>query len=118
MVGNAAVIRVSSVMCRSASSGTLKSTRTRTRLPATSISRIVFLFIIIHLRLEAFLCDEVCEISDAAGITPLVVIPGKNFDHFATGDQCREAIDNRRAIIATVVRRDKRFIRVSENAFE
>src|SRR5579884_2281312 len=44
IVGRAALMRVSSVMFRSASRGTLKSTRTRTLLPATSISRIVFLF--------------------------------------------------------------------------
>src|SRR5689334_4942119 len=40
-------MRVSSVM-RAPSSGTLKSTRTSTRLLFTSISRIVFLFIRIH----------------------------------------------------------------------
>ena len=44
MVGRAATIRVSSVIFVP-SSGTLKSQRTNTRLPDTSISSMVFLFI-------------------------------------------------------------------------
>src|SRR5258708_3180318 len=40
-------MRVSSVICCSASNGTLKSTRTKSRLPATLISRIVCLFMLV-----------------------------------------------------------------------
>src|SRR5215469_14591532 len=46
IVGRAATMRASSVIRCCSSRGTLKSTRTRTRLPITSISRTVFLFIV------------------------------------------------------------------------
>src|SRR5258708_20638441 len=89
-------MRVSSVMCCSESNGTLKSARTNTRFPARSISRIVFLFMSFVLMkkgsplpgdpqpLPAFLSDEVREISNTAGVAPLVIVPGEDLDHLAT----------------------------------
>src|SRR6266566_8081347 len=118
IVGMAALIRVSSVMCSSASRGTLKSTRTSTRLPATWMSRMVFLFIIYHSRLKAFLCNEVCQVGNAARVTPLVIVPGENFNHIATKDHSQESIDDRGVRIATEVGRNKRLLRIFKNAFE
>src|SRR5260370_17252611 len=95
MVGRAARMRVSSVMCRSESNGTLKSTRTNTRFPARSISRIVFLFmsfVLLKKRspgsgdpkpLPAFLSDQVGEISHTARVAPLVILPPPHLAHLA-----------------------------------
>src|SRR6266699_6997244 len=103
MVGSAALIRVSSVICWSASNGTLKSTRASTRFPATSISRIVFLFI----SLQAFLCNEVSEVSDAARVAPLVVVPRDNLDHVTAKNHRREPVHNRRMRVAPEVSGDQ-----------
>ena len=71
-VGSAAWMRASSVMLRSSSSGTLKSTRTRTRLPSTSRSSSV--------RTHQHLLGEVHA---AVGVAPLVVVPGDDLDQVA-----------------------------------
>src|SRR5512142_1280966 len=99
IVGRAARMRVSSLTLPSLI-GTLKSTRTRTRFPFTSISRTVFLLNILSSQVHnkrmgskkplAFLSPynlvleglghQRGQVSRAAGVTPLVVIPGNDLD--------------------------------------
>src|SRR5258708_3475647 len=54
-----------------------------------------FLVHFLHSGLKAFLCDKVCEISNAAGVTPLVVVPGDYFHHVAAANHRRETINDR-----------------------
>src|SRR5688572_33022313 len=83
MVGIAARIRESSVTLPSAS-GTLKSTRTKTRLPATSASRTVSLSMgaaASGSRDGQARRDVGDEVGHAAAVAPLVVVPGDDLDH-------------------------------------
>ncbi len=73
MVGMAARMRESSETLPSAS-GTLKSTRTKTRLPATSASRTERASMSGGDRQTGG--DERDQIGDAAAVAPLVVVPG------------------------------------------
>src|SRR5258708_18101772 len=123
-------MRVSSVMCCSESNGTLKSTRTNTRFPARSISRIVFLFMSFVLMkkgsplpgdpqpLPAFLSDEVREISNTAGVAPLVIVPGEYLDHVATLNHGQLSVDDRGMGIPTEIHPAKRLLWLGENAIE
>src|SRR5688572_27439008 len=126
IVGTAARTRESSLTLPS-SMGTLKSTRTRTRLPAGSKSRTVSLSIsggaARRLRgaalAEAFaeaLADVRHEIGDAAAVAPLVVIPGDDLDHPLADDHRRQRVDDRRAVVALVVHRDERLVADAEDA--
>src|SRR5258708_13978590 len=119
IVGKAAVMRVSSVILPS-SSGTLKSTRTRTRLPFKSTSRMVFLFngwllTNIHgarkgrrfrrrpeIRRSALdrFTHKVHNVAAAAGIAPLVVVPGHDLDHRLVDYHREFGIPNARMPIA------------------
>src|SRR5438128_12570086 len=114
MVGREARMRVSSVTCPSASNGTLKSTRMSTRFPATSISRTVFLFIHVILTtcyiqvsqevsLQAFFGNEIREVGDAAGIAPLVVVPGHDLDHVPAKHHRRETINDSRVCVTAKI---------------
>src|ERR1700690_2058930 len=140
IVGSAATIRLSSVILPS-SSGTLKSTRTKTRLPAASRSRIVSLFIDtsslawpdvgtrgrsdlssrsgFRRWLEA-LGDELGEVGDAAAVAPLVVVPGKNLDEVAgpADDHRQRGVDDRGARVGLEVHRDERLVADAEDALE
>src|SRR5665811_1579639 len=108
IVGRAATIRLSSVILPSAR-GTLKSTRTNTRLPAASRSRMVSLFILtsglatagdrpggrspqrkgleglsvvtsaLGWWLEA-LGNELGQVGNAAAVAPFVVVPGQDLN--------------------------------------
>src|SRR5260370_37527829 len=114
MVGRAALMRVSSVICWFESRGTLKSTRTKTRFPARSMSRIVFLSISLSLRertarsLKAFFGDKVCEIGNATGVTPLVIVPCDDLDHVTADNHRRESINNRGMGFTPEIGRNKR----------
>src|SRR5664279_5050198 len=138
IVGNAATIRLSSVILPS-SSGTLKSTRTKTRLPAASRSRIVSLFIVTSalaagdrdgrpLRpprsgtwrwLEA-LGDELGQVGDAAAVAPFVVVPGQDLDELAgsADDHRQSGVDDRGARVGLEVHRDERLVADAEDALE
>src|SRR5437764_7977718 len=129
MVGSDARMRLSSVICRSASTGALKSTRTSTRFPAASISRTVFLFIqfvpttcyiqvLQEVSLKAFFREEMDEIGNAARVAPLVVIPGDNLDHVPANDHRRKAINDRGVGVTPEIGRTTPFLCIIENALE
>src|SRR5579884_403302 len=89
-------MRVSSVMCPASSWGTLKSTRTSARLPRTSMSSTVFLFMAPASLLETLLAQELQQIGAATGIAPLVVVPGHDLDQIAAdGDGIQRGVDGR-----------------------
>src|SRR5258706_4134891 len=107
-VGSVSRTRVSSLTTPSLS-GTLKSTRMSTRLPRTSTSLIVSLFM--HSLGGGVMLQRAChalklrgheldQIAATAGISPLVVIPGQHF-HATIADNFRIAgIDDGRVRIA------------------
>src|SRR5205823_5565112 len=70
------------------------------------------------LPLEPFAGDEGCEIGDAAGVAPLVVVPGEDLDHRATYDHRRETIDDRRMRIAPQIGRDQGLLAVIQNTLK
>src|SRR6266550_3045858 len=121
-VGSAARIRVSSATSPF-SSGTLKSTRTRTRFPRTSASRMVRLSNAAavlaasgdrdaHLR-----GDELDDVGEAARVAPLVVVPGNDLDHVAQDDRVQPA-DDRRVRVALQIARDERLLGVIHDPLE
>src|SRR6266581_2700715 len=59
-----------------------------------------------------------CEISNTAGVAPLVIVPSNDLDHVAADNHCRKSINDRGMRIATEVHRDKRFICIFEDALE
>src|SRR6185437_17102285 len=101
MVGSAARMRVSSVIVPPSSSGTLKSSRTSTRLPRTSTSRTVALSM-----LEP-LSHEVGQVGDPAGIAPLIVVPGDDLDHVVAQHHCREAVNDGRVGVTPEIAGDQ-----------
>src|SRR5688572_29458118 len=121
MVGSAARMRESSLTLPS-SMGTLKSTRTKTRLPCGSMSLTVCfskggapaLFggcerwcrllraagRSLHLALSSATLAQLPgherdEVRDAARVAPLVVVPGDDLDHVAEDDRVHGADDGR-----------------------
>src|SRR6266850_5460312 len=121
-VGRAARMRVSSATLP-LSSGTLKSTRTRTRFPRTSASRMVRLSKVTrvlaassdrdaHLR-----GDELGDVGEAARVAPLVVVPGNDLDHVAEDDRVQRAHD-RRVRVALQVARYERLLGVIHDPLE
>src|SRR5918995_880925 len=94
--------------------GTLKSTRTSARLPRTSasvIDRFAMLGcsvrtsdrraqLLVFPGIDALLTDEGDELGDAAGIGPLVVVPGQDFDEVVAQRHCGQPIDDGRARVA------------------
>ena len=110
-------MRVSSLTCPS-SMGTLKSTRTRTRLPAGSKSRTV------SLSMAQALGDagvqpsghEVDEVRDAAAVAPLVVVPGDDLDQVATHGHRAGGVDDRGACVALEVDGHERVVRDAQDA--
>src|SRR5262245_33118647 len=118
MVGIEARMRESSVTWPSCN-GTLKSTRTKTRLPATSASRMVCLFIGRvsggHRQPRRDVGDQV---GHPAAVAPLVVVPGDHFDHRAADDHRRLAVDDRGSLVALEVHRHERLVRHAEDALE
>src|SRR4029079_3275032 len=77
IVGSAASLRIASAT-RPPSRGTLKSTRSSTRSPATGASRtLAFEKLTEPARSE----DLGGEVDAAVGVAPLVVVPGDDLDH-------------------------------------
>src|SRR5689334_22536099 len=68
--------------------------------------------------LHAFLCDEMGKVGDAAGIAPLVVVPGHDLDHVAAKDHRRETVNDSRVCVTTKIAGDQWLISVCENAVE
>src|SRR5712671_300713 len=118
IVGIAARIRESSVTLPSAS-GTLKSTRTKTRLPVASKSRMVSLSTGSGVAGDGQpRRDEADEVGDAAAVAPLVVVPADDLDHRPVQDHRRGRVDDRRPGVAAEVRRDEGFVADPEDALE
>src|SRR5688572_15691169 len=92
MVGSDARMRASS-MISPPSIGTLKSTRTRTRLSRASSSWMERLRFTYEL-LRALLRDEGGKVRDAAGVAPLVVVPGSDLDHVVPHHHRDQRVDD------------------------
>src|SRR5947207_5792801 len=117
IVGRAARIRESSVTLPSAS-GTLKSTRTKTRLPAASKSRMVSLSIVSWARAAVRRRsggghrqpsgDEADQIRDSAAVAPFVVVPADDLHHRPVKDHRRFGVDDRVPGVAPEVGLDER----------
>src|SRR5438309_3956320 len=92
-------MRVSSVM-RPSSSGTLRSARRKTRLPSTSTSRIVSLFMARladgTARLEPR-CHVAGQVCDPAAVFPVVVVPRDHLDQVLADNQGVVAVDAARS---------------------
>src|ERR1035437_2057635 len=139
MVGNAAWIRLSSVIFPS-SSGTLKSTRRKTRFPAASRSLMVSLFIVTSVvawtrplsraasRPPGLACwcwlqtlgDELGQVGDAGAVAPLVVVPRQHLGKVAgaADDHGQGGVDDGRAGVALEVHRDERLVGDAEDVLE
>src|SRR5690348_12521670 len=105
-------MRVSSVMAPAASRGTLKSTRTKTRFPPTSTSSMVFLA-----TLQSLAGNVDGQVADAAGVAPLVVVPGDDLDHIADHERIQGAHDSR-VRVALEVHRDQRLFSVGHDPLQ
>src|SRR6266576_1390721 len=100
MLGRVSTMRVSSVTRPRSSSGTLKSTRMNTRRFFRSRSR---MDIFAMFGLETFLIHKVDHVAHAAGVSPLVVVPGDNF-HAITLDNARHgSVHDGGARVTTIV---------------
>src|SRR6476659_3086372 len=109
-------MRVSSVMWRSSSSGTLKSTRTSARFPfscAADRSRTVSLGI--RLQLAA---DVLQQVHAARCVPPLVVVPAAHLHEESVHHVRALAVQDARMRVADVVARHELDVRVLEDALE
>src|SRR6266403_4012051 len=135
-VGSVSRMRVSSVTTPSLS-GTLKSTRMKTRFPRRSRSLMVSLFIVQEVASDEWLVarraspflpplsqpissefggQEFDEVAATAGIAPLVVVPGQDFYAAVADNFGVFGIDNRGIRIPLEVGRDEFFLGVGEDA--
>src|ERR687887_2035545 len=123
-------MRESSVTLPS-SSGTLKSTRTKTRFPDASRSRTVSLSTAAGpgamggsgagdrrrpLGAPQALRDEPDEVGHAAAVTPFVVVPGDDLHHRPAEDHRRGGVDDRTALVAPEVRAHQGLVGHAEDA--
>src|SRR5262245_39012584 len=93
-------MRVSSPIAPSLS-GTLKSTRTNTRRPATSMSRSE------SFRLESFLDEQPQQIDAPVRVAPLVVVPREDLHEIAVHHFRVRRVDDRGVRVALEVDRDE-----------
>src|SRR5262245_47498292 len=112
-------MRVSSVM-RPPSSGTLKSTRRKTRFPPkSSRSTVCFATATLvpgtALERPGHVADQVTH---AAGVAPLVVVPGQHLHEIAVDDGRRWQIHDRRVWVAVEVHGHQLFIGRVEDPLE
>ena len=68
------------------------------------------------LSLQPFCRNKLDEIADAAGVAPLVVVPGKHLDQSSVDDLRVFGINNRRIRIPFEVARDKRLFGKRQNS--
>src|SRR5262245_57454284 len=133
IVGTAARIRRSFVMLPASSSGTLKSTRMRTRLPRISrSSSMVFLTIESssmderHSRVTSrsplqHLADAGHQVRRPAAVAPFVVVPAQHLDELtlaARHDHCALGVEDATVGVADDVAGDERIFRILENALK
>src|SRR5204862_1763877 len=62
--------------------------------------------------LEPLLREERAQVAHAAGVAPLVVVPGDHLDHVAADDHRAQAVDDRAVGIALEVAADERLFGV------
>src|SRR5262249_61816950 len=103
-------MRVSSAI-RPFLSGTLKSTRTKARLPLRSTSLMESLS-------NSFFHQQPNEVDTSARITPLVVVPGEHLHEIAIHHLRVSRVDDRRIRIAFQVDGHEFVRRVSEDALQ
>src|SRR5215831_1969313 len=116
-VGRASRIRVSSVtFCRS-SSGTLKSTRTKTRFPVSCRSSMERNISPPRAGLALGL-DQPGEVDHPVGEAPLVVVPGHHLGEVAVDDEGVGPVDDGRVRVAVVVDRDRLGLAVLEHVLQ
>src|SRR6516165_8781231 len=101
-------MRRSSETAPSFVSGTLKSTRTSTLRPLRSRSRIVCLGNGVILPGSAQSGHPGDQVGGAAGVAPLVVVPGDGLDQVAADDQRLVGREDARVRVADDVARDQR----------
>src|SRR4030095_4828966 len=99
-------MRVSSAI-RPSLSGTLKSTRTKARLPARSTSLMESLG-------NAPLHQHADEVDTSARVAPLVVVPGQNLHEIAIHDFRVRRVDDTRIRIALEVHGHEFICRIGE----
>src|ERR1039457_7693484 len=97
MVGIASRILRSSLMTPSRI-GTFRSSRSRTRLPCTSMSSMVAFDSAPMVRLEPG-DDQADQVDDTAGVAPLVVIPGEHLHRAVAEHLRRGCVEDGRARI-------------------
>src|SRR5689334_9976285 len=113
MVGSVSRILVSSVTLPSSESGTLKSTRMKTRCPSRCRSCMESF----AMRSQPFLHQKLDEVPHAAGVTPLIVIPGDHLHTIASYHPGQRGIDDGGTVVAAIVHRNELLGFVSQNAF-
>src|SRR5688572_17208751 len=99
-------------------SGTLKSTRTKTRRPFSARSRIVRFAMDRRSASEAARGHLAQQIYAAARVTPFVVVPRQNLDEITVHDLRIRGIDDRRIRIAAEVDGDKRLVRHAQDVLQ
>src|SRR5438067_10656749 len=99
-------------------SGTLKSTRTSTRFPATTRSRTLRFRIATSGLPQTARAEERDQVGDPAAVAPLVVVPGHHLDHVTADRHRQRTVDDRRGRVALEVARHQRLLREGEDALE
>src|SRR5680860_27821 len=115
MVGNEARTRPSSVMVVSASCGTFRSQRTKTRLPRRSPAAIRSSAVFIGY--SERLADVRDQVDEAAGVAPLVVVPADDLGHVAV-DVGQAGVEDARCRVGDDVRRDDRVLGVGQDPLQ
>src|SRR6266511_4146907 len=112
IVGSAARMRASSVTRPCSSSGTLKSTRMKTRLPARSSASMVFI------TMASLLREVLRDVDHAVREAPLVVVPGEDLRERPVDDEGARRVEDRGRRVAVVVDRDGRLLGVPVHALQ
>src|SRR4051794_19876418 len=66
---------------------------------------------------DPLLRQIVAQVGDAAGVAPLVVVPGERFDHGAADDEGVERAEDGGVGVALEVAGDERLLAVGQDAF-
>src|SRR6185312_16370349 len=119
IVGSDARMRESSATPLAGVSGTLKSTRMKTRLPSIGRSAMDLIMttrpLLFLAGLQALLRDVLGQLVEAVGVAGLVVVPGHDLGQLADHHR-REQVDRRRVVVAVEVDRHQRLVGDREHA--
>src|SRR5512138_2229178 len=118
MVGRAARMRESSAMFPCSSRGTLKSHRMKTRFPLMGTSAMLSLFMVESSVwvLLLFPGHEQEQVAQAAGVAPLVVVPGQDLGHPLLDHLGGEGVHDGGAVVVQEVDGDQRLLGVAQDA--